>query len=180
MQCFFVPTTKTLNRLRGCVKVGFLASSSTICGAISKNYLVKDEVIHTSTCAMFSAHTSLSELKTGSDRFLYVSLYPASILYKSRAGRCRPVSYLDGPKTARYRFIKNAYWVLSVGLYKDLLIKICPKKYYKAFISLLSMCGSNEAVTSENVPSDTCAQRRFRSACAFAQSDQNIHWVQFA
>ena len=35
---------------------------------------------------------------------------PASILYKSVAGRYRPVSYPDGPITARYRFIKNAYW----------------------------------------------------------------------
>ena len=31
----------------------------------------------------------------------------------------------------------------------------------------------------ENVPSDRCAQRRFRSACAFAQSDQNLHWAHF-
>ena len=35
---------------------------------------------------------------------------PASILYKSIAGRYRPVIYPDGPITARYRFIKNAYW----------------------------------------------------------------------
>ena len=27
--------------------------------------------------------------------------------------------------------------------------------------------------------SDICAQRRFRSACAFAQSDQNLHWAHF-
>ena len=37
---------------------------------------------------------------------------PASILYKSIAGRYRPVSYPDGPMTARYRFIKNADWDL--------------------------------------------------------------------
>ena len=37
--------------------------------------------------------------------------YPASILHKSIAGRSRPVSYPDGPIPARYRFIKNAYWV---------------------------------------------------------------------
>ena len=37
------------------------------------------------------------------------SSYPASILYKSIAGRYRPVSDPDGPITARYRFIKNAY-----------------------------------------------------------------------
>ena len=35
---------------------------------------------------------------------------PAGILYKSIAGRYRPVSYPDGPITGRYRFIKNAYW----------------------------------------------------------------------
>ena len=32
-------------------------------------------------------------------------LIPASILYKSTAGRYRPVSYPDGPITARYRFM---------------------------------------------------------------------------
>ena len=30
--------------------------------------------------------------------------YPATILYKSIAGRYRPISYPDGPITARYRF----------------------------------------------------------------------------
>ena len=33
-----------------------------------------------------------------------VSSYPASILRKSISGRHRPVSYPDGPMTARYRF----------------------------------------------------------------------------
>ena len=33
-----------------------------------------------------------------------------SILYKSRAGRYRPVSVADGPITARYIFLKNASW----------------------------------------------------------------------
>ena len=32
---------------------------------------------------------------------------------KSIAGRYRPVSYPDGPITARYRFIKNAIWELA-------------------------------------------------------------------
>ena len=31
--------------------------------------------------------------------------FPASILHKSTAGRSRPVSYPDGPLTARYRFM---------------------------------------------------------------------------
>ena len=40
-----------------------------------------------------------------------LGLSPVSILYKSIAGRYRPVRVADGPITARYRFIKNAYWV---------------------------------------------------------------------
>ena len=38
---------------------------------------------------------------------------PVSILYKSIAGRYRPVRVADGPITARYRFIKNACWDCS-------------------------------------------------------------------
>ena len=34
-----------------------------------------------------------------------LTTYPASILHKSTAGRNRPVSYPDGPITARYRFM---------------------------------------------------------------------------
>ena len=46
--------------------------------------------------------------------FRYEHLHvPWYILYKSTAGRYRPVSYPDGPITARYRFIKNAYWVAT-------------------------------------------------------------------
>ena len=32
---------------------------------------------------------------------------------------------------------------------------------------------------SEYIPSDMCAQQRFRSACTFTQSDQNIHFTHF-
>ena len=35
---------------------------------------------------------------------------PVSILYKSIAGRYRPVRVADGPIAVRYRFIKNASW----------------------------------------------------------------------
>ena len=35
-------------------------------------------------------------------------MVPVSILYKSIAGRYRPVRVADGPITARCRFIKNA------------------------------------------------------------------------
>ena len=40
-----------------------------------------------------------------SDLGLHCLSIPASILYKSTAGRYRPVSYTDGPITARYRFM---------------------------------------------------------------------------
>ena len=41
---------------------------------------------------------------------------PVSILYKSIAGRYRPVRVADGPITARYRFIKNAGWEAVRGM----------------------------------------------------------------
>ena len=46
-----------------------------------------------------------------------VSNFPASILHKSIAGHYRPVSYPDGPITARYRFMQNAYWVSILNEY---------------------------------------------------------------
>ena len=52
---------------------------------------------------------------------------PASILYKSTAGRYRPVSYSDGPITARNRFIKNAT-VLSTSFRKSLFAWCFTKK----------------------------------------------------
>ena len=43
----------------------------------------------------------------------HTGAYLVSILYKYIAGRYRPVRVADGPITARYRFIKNASWVLA-------------------------------------------------------------------
>ena len=51
--------------------------------------------------------------------FSQVTANPISILYKSIAGRYRPVSYSDGPITARYRFIKNAYWEYGYYFFSD-------------------------------------------------------------
>ena len=41
------------------------------------------------------------------------AIYPVKFLYKSIAGRYRPVRVADGPIMARYRFIKNTSWVVS-------------------------------------------------------------------
>ena len=54
----------------------------------------------------------------------------ASILYKSIAGRYQPVRVADGPITARYRFIKNAYWVLGKNR------KISKPRQNKCFVTL--------------------------------------------
>ena len=60
-------------------------------------------------------------------------IYPASILHTSIAGRYRPVSYPDGPITARYRFIYNAYWVFStlgiIGTFRNVNEKNVPITY---------------------------------------------------
>ena len=45
----------------------------------------------------------------------------------------------------------------------------------KALNSFHTLYEPQRHKTSENVPSDLCAQRRFRSACAVAQSDQILH-----
>ena len=76
---------------------------------------------------------------------------PASILHKSIAGRYRPVSYHDGPIKARYRFMKNAYWVTDY-LYLSRVVRKCTL--------------------------DLCSQLRLKSACAFPMSDQGIRWPQ--
>ena len=56
---------------------------------------------------------------------------PASILYKSTVGRYRPVSYPDGPITARYRFIKNAYWEVPYLVLCCLLVCVPVVKFYQ-------------------------------------------------
>ena len=41
-----------------------------------------------------------------------MTVLPVSILYKSTAGRYRPVRVADGPITASCRFIKNSSWAV--------------------------------------------------------------------
>ena len=59
---------------------------------------------------LFTFFLHLCYFSFSSYLLVLITLNPASILYKSIAGRYRHVSYPDGPITARYRFIKNAYW----------------------------------------------------------------------
>ena len=50
---------------------------------------------------------------------------------------------------------------------------------FHGYLSLIKLVNNSYELTSENMPSDMCAQRWFRSACTFVQSDQNIHWEHF-
>ena len=67
-----------------------------------------------------------------------------SILYKSIAGRYRPVSCPDGPITARYRFIKNAYWECSsfpilVVYGENVMVYLVLGNYYGIKINIFSI-----------------------------------------
>ena len=79
----------------------------------------------------------------------FVAAFPASILSKSTADRYRPVSYPDGPITARYRFIKNAYWVYCIclslplalrGLDVDLIVSVLELSYLLLIFFTVSLC----------------------------------------
>ena len=66
------------------------------------------------SCRIRDAHICCECRRIGDNKFVIKLTSncsnPVSILYKSTAGRSRPVSYPDGPITARYRFIKNTSW----------------------------------------------------------------------
>ena len=51
---------------------------------------------------------------------------PVSILYKSIAGRYRPVRVADGPITARYRFRKNVLTILILK-FEQVHLTTCSK-----------------------------------------------------
>ena len=53
------------------------------------------------------------------------------------------------------------------------------KSFFPFYVILFQLKNKRMRPTSENIPSFMCAQRRFRSACAFAQADQNLHWTHF-
>ena len=58
--------------------------------------------------------------------FFHSATYPVSILYKSIAGRYRPVRVADGLITARYRFIKNASYC-AFGIFQK--VDVCLTLY---------------------------------------------------
>ena len=86
-------------------------------------------------------------------------VFPASILYKSIAGRYRPVSYPDGPITARYRFIKNAMGccVFMVVPLLQLSFLFLSVVLYAVFVSSLFLFSSLLLVVSQ----EGCASRLY-------------------
>ena len=98
---------------------------------------------------------------------------PESILYKSIAGRYRPVSYPDGPITARYRFIKNASWEGTVARQKNENKKMHHAKYmHFAEIQLIFDCSkvfSCTNVQSCHIRKFSCIPFRSRYGRCFAR-----------
>ena len=77
-------------------------------------------------------------------------------------------TFLKKKKSTRKRFLYKR----DLGLHKNGSFVVWSG-------SLITTYRNVWITTSLNVPSDMCAQRRFRSACAFAQSGQNLHWTHF-
>ena len=100
---------------------------------------------------VFAGYTCQSKY-FGQIRYKFKSC-PVNILYKSIAGHYRPVRVADGPVTARYRFIKNASWVLTLCSdidFKD-AIRNKPKSFHQLFVCrehyniAIRICKSNQS-----------------------------------
>ena len=79
-------------------------------------------------------------------RMKKICILLVSILYKSIAGRYRPVRVADGPITARYRYIKNASWAwLSKSRSVKILIRMrkCACRSESSIGSHVRRYGSN-------------------------------------
>ena len=66
-----------------------------------------------------------------------------SILYKSKAGRYRPVRVAEGPITARYRFIKNASRVVTLPFIALGACVLSVMVYLCLLRASLARCGSS-------------------------------------
>ena len=89
---------------------------------------------------------------------------PASIPFKSIAGRYRPVRVAaDGPITARYRFIKNAYWEST----SEYVIKR-PFSPIPAQLALERQSTSGDHAMRKR-SFVICGQQRPRSACSLTR-----------
>ena len=56
---------------------------------------------------------------------VYSGLNPASIMHKSIADRYRPVSYPDGPISARYRVCRMLTWKIDTYGFQRSALSIC-------------------------------------------------------
>ena len=116
-----------------CISVGASGRLCFVCVIKVMNVLWRNETVLKCYCCELWYYEEMNSI---SHRLPFRSSYPAGILYKSIAGRYRPVSYPDGPITARYRFLKNAYWVYLASMYLCYLsigvqIKFCLNQIWK-------------------------------------------------
>ena len=73
--------------------------------------------------------------------------------------------------------LRWAHDILLVLLCAGSFISVSSGYLFFQLNNLLAWFVDTWAAPSETVPSDICAQKRFRSACAFAQSDRNLFWA---
>ena len=80
-----------------------------ISGPVGEQYRIYPNYSDTWSCKVF--FLNFEQIHVGlTNVYSIVNNNPVSILYKSTAGRYRPVRVADGPITARCIFIKNASW----------------------------------------------------------------------
>ena len=75
-----------------------------------------------------------------------------------------------------HNYIKNTY---KENTKKLSMQQLGENVNFRTELAAASIVENGRVKSSENVPAVICAQRMFRSACAFAQSDQNLHWAHF-
>ena len=87
------------------------------------NQIKQTQLVMASMCVLgvLSLHKSTTELHAATVVYLIMpsGCFPVSILYKSITGHYWPVRVADRRILARYRFIKNASWVLPCSLAGD-------------------------------------------------------------
>ena len=92
--------------------------------------------------------------------------HPVSILYKSIAGRYRPVRAAGGPITARYKFIKNASWARIN----------CSSFFPEKMIAVLWLesCNkrSNKLIPAKYTISELQSQKSYLQICAPSEDSE--------
>ena len=83
---------------------------------------------------------------------------------------------------------KDVGWFLSLPCFIEIAVYIANSVpwsdaafcgVWSRFTLFANITGYMWAESSDNLPSGICTRLRFKSACEFMQSDQNLHWAHF-